>query len=58
MMKESREGWYVDLSSPRHDLPLAASTLGNEIKHQEYKGQIDSVHCFSAVGSALPGRAA
>gem|GEM_PF-3646767 len=27
-------------------------------RHGEMKGQIDRVHCFSAVGSALPGRAA
>jgi len=39
-------------------VPVYRWKQGCEMKHQEYKGQIDSVHCFSAVGSALPGRAA
>lgn len=46
------------MESWRARVPVRSLELLLKTKHQERGEYIDLVHCFSAVGSALPGRAA
>ena len=46
------------MESWRARVPVRALRFSQRLSTKECGEQIDLVHCFSAVGSALPGRAA